>query len=95
MHELVDGDGLEHEDIRSHEHRIMEQSNSDTVRSELRFRLNLLLFELRHPVQPSHRGRAAQDPGQLCDLGDLRLVEEDTAFRIHTTGEEHGREIEA
>jgi hypothetical protein len=55
--------------------------------------LGSLVLERNAALQQAHRGDAAQDPGQLGDLGHIRLAPEGGLLRIEPAGEEVDRQI--
>ena len=64
--------GLVEQDVGGHQHRVGEQPDGRALRAHL----GGLVLELGHPLGLAEPGQAAEDPGELGVLGDLRLQED-------------------
>ncbi len=80
--------GLVDQNIRGHQHRILQQPVADRF---LRLRLR---FVLRHPFQPAHRRHAGQHPREFGVLRHRRLHHDGRVLRIDARRQEQRRRFQ-
>ncbi len=76
------------QDVAGHQNRITIETGRDRIWILPRFRL-----ELRHAVQPTHRGKAFHNPAHLGMLMYMRLDEQFAIARIQTSSQVECREL--
>ena len=74
--------GLIQQDVRRHQHRIVEQTGVDVFRVARGF-----ILELGHTAQLAEIGVAVQRPAQLRVLRHVRLNENGALLRIDAAGQ--------
>ena len=85
-----DGVGLVQQDVRRHEHRVVEEADRDA----LALGAGRLVLELRHPAQLAHVRDRVEDPHELAVRGHVALHEDDRALGIDAAGEEQIDEVD-
>ena len=77
-----DGVGAVQQDVRRHEHRVVEEPDGDA----LALGAGRLVLELRHAAQLAHVGDRVQDPHELGVRRHVALYEDDGPLRVDAGG---------
>ena len=84
------------QDVRGHQHRIAEQARADALVGRPAVRLVVRHGRLvgMRPVEQPLRGGTAENPGQLAQLGQVRLAVQDVPLGIQAEGDESGGHVQ-